>query len=303
MPDPLERKISLLMLLRDSPPLLKREIMERTSLYSGDDDASRAMFERDKRELRRVGVPIEAVITEGDAGATRYTINRKEYDLPDLQLEPDEQFALSVAAGAVQLGTSWDAQAVQKLGGGYGPAPLVMAQVPALAQLPDLYAAVTARALVGFSYKKTSRAVEPHGLFFRHGHWYLDGVDQQVRKTFRVDRIEGEVSVGSADAFRRDIEGRADTFRRWDPLNTDDEDALEASVWIDALMAPQIKRRRPEIVAEERDDGSIVVTIRTSSPEALRSWALELRDHAEILGPPELRAFMVEWLQAIVEAE
>ncbi len=301
--DPLERKISLLMLLRDSPPLLKREIMERTNLYSGDDDAARAMFERDKRELRRVGVPIEAVITEGDAGATRYTINRKEYDLPDLELAPDEQFALAVAAGAVQLGTSWDAQAVHKLGGGYGPAPLILAEVPTLAQLPALYAAVTGRCVVEFDYKQSSRSVEPHGLFFSNGHWYLDAIEGSVRKTFRVDRIESDVKAGQDSAFERDETVRRDTLKRWDPLVGDDDDGIEARIWIDAVMAPQILRRRPEIVAEKRDDGSIVVSVRSASKYAVRSWVLGLRDHAEILGPPELRAFISDWLCSIAGEE
>ncbi|MFV1989424.1 MAG: helix-turn-helix transcriptional regulator [Acidimicrobiales bacterium] len=304
MSDPLERKISLLMLLRDSPPLLKREIMERTNLYSGDDDdAARAMFERDKRELRRVGVPIEAVITEGDAGATRYTINRKEYDLPDLELAPDEQFALAVAAGAVQLGTSWDSQAVHKLGGGFGPAPLILAEVPTLVQLPALYAAVTGRCVVEFDYKQKSRSVEPHGLFFSNGHWYLDALEGSVRKTFRVDRIESDVKAGEESAFEQDETVRRDMYKRWDPLSSDDEDGVEAHIWIDAVMAPQILRRRPEILEERREDGSIVVSVRASSQYAVRSWVLGLRDHGEILGPPELRSFMVDWLSSIVEAE
>ena len=62
--------------------------------------------------------------------------------------------------------------------------------------------------------------------------------------------------------------------------------------WVEAdLGAPA--------VAERREDGSVVVRMAVTNREAFRSFVLGLLDHAEVLGPPELRADMVAWLQAL----
>jgi len=51
-------------------------------------------------------------------------------------------------------------------------------------------------------------------------------------------------------------------------------------------------------VEEVRPDGSIVLAVPVANPEAFRSFALSLLDHAEVLGPPEARDDIVAWLEA-----
>lgn len=288
------------MFLLGSRPLTRRQIMERSGLYVGDGDAPRAMFERDKRELRRVGVPILTDIAEGDEGATRYTIDRSDYELPDLDLAPDEQLALSLASAAVQFGTNWDEQAMHKLGGSSSPTPLLLVAVPVLSNLPSLYSAVRDRAVASFEYSNKSRKVEPQGFLFERGHWYLDALDGEIRKTFRVDRIAGDVSVGDPNAFDLLDTKTVDAYRKWEP--TGDSEGFEAVILIDAQRAPHARRYRAATVSKENEDGSIVVTVKGSNREALRSWVLGLRDHAEILEPAELRDDIRDWLASIVEA-
>jgi len=52
-------------------------------------------------------------------------------------------------------------------------------------------------------------------------------------------------------------------------------------------------------VVERRADGSIVVTLPVVNRAAFRTWIIDLLDHAEVLSPPELRAEMVAWLDAL----
>ncbi|HTT86985.1 MAG TPA: WYL domain-containing protein, partial [Acidimicrobiales bacterium] len=50
--------------------------------------------------------------------------------------------------------------------------------------------------------------------------------------------------------------------------------------------------------ADRRPDGAVVVRMEVTNLAALRSWVLELGEHAEVLGPPEARAHMVAWLES-----
>ena len=77
--------------------------------------------------------------------------------------------------------------------------------VPELAGLPVLREASAARATVEFEYRGTARRLDPYGLLLRGGFWYVVGHDHShdEQRTYRVDRISGDVTAGAADAFER----------------------------------------------------------------------------------------------------
>jgi predicted DNA-binding transcriptional regulator YafY len=54
-----------------------------------------------------------------------------------------------------------------------------------------------------------------------------------------------------------------------------------------------------EAVADRRDDGSVELVLPVSNPLAFRSFALTFLEHAEVLGPPELRDDLVGWLESL----
>jgi predicted DNA-binding transcriptional regulator YafY len=58
----------------------------------------------------------------------------------------------------------------------------------------------------------------------------------------------------------------------------------------------------PEAVAERRDDGAVVLEFPVTNREAFRSFVLGFLDHAELLGPPELRNDLIAWLEALCRA-
>src|SRR4029453_5503681 len=63
-----------------------------------DHEAFQRKFERDKAELRELGVPLEtgtASVFDQEPG---YRIAHREYALPDIILEPDEAAAVGIAA-------------------------------------------------------------------------------------------------------------------------------------------------------------------------------------------------------------
>lgn len=301
MTDPLERRLELLMLLRSAPPLTRSEIIDRTGLYTGGGDAARAMFERDKRVLRALGVPIESEITEGDEGATRYTVRAEAYDLPALELTTEEHFALALAAATVHLDADWDEQAIRKLGGRGGAYSPVHADLPSLEALPVLHQAAARHQCVCFSYNDRRRELAPYGLLFRSGSWYVIGDESGKQKTFRVDRIEGDVEVGEPGAFEPPSHFDPDEVFPRDPLKVGGGESIVARVEVDSLRAQSVERLHGGRIVDRGEDGSVTVELEVANVDALRSWLLGMRDHARLLGPAELVDDLRSWLKAMVE--
>jgi predicted DNA-binding transcriptional regulator YafY len=300
----LERLINLVAaLLSSSVPLTADELRWRVPGYPEDLQAFRRSFERDKEALRDMGVPITLEpISDAPGSPDGYVIRRDAYYLPDPGLEPDELAALHLAASAVELEGASGLQALWKLGGTVaesGPAP-TRAALPSPAQLPDLFAAISAMTPVAFRYRAQERRVEPYRLRFRNGHWYVEGrdVDADAERSFRVDRIESPVvASGAAGTFQRP-EGEAAPSPP--PWQMGDEEPVVARVLVDAEQAGWAEGHvGAAAVDERRDDGSVVLAVRVTNRDAFRSFVLGFLDHAEVLGPPPLRDDMRAWLEAL----
>ena len=310
MADALERVTNLLALLLETRrPLTLDEIAAELDSYSTSPAALRGAFERDKALLRETGIPIETVVLSGErSGATAYRIDRNRYELRGLELTTEERQALQLAVATVRSG---DAQfGLLKLGGSSYDDAAVVANVPTLDVLPVLREAAAARAIVSFEYRSTTRELQPYALLLREGFWYVIGHDAghgEVR-TFRVDRIDGDVSVGQPGAFERPSGFDARRAFPIDPKELgssafgDDAGggADRATVVIDASRAALvIEELGGDAVVERRADGAAVLAVACANLDAFRSWLFGLGPHAEVLGPAEVRASVIEWLTAM----
>ncbi len=292
-------------LLESRVALTAEEIRERVPGYSTDsDEAFHRAFERDKDDLRELGVPIETVtVGHHEQPRSAYTIERDRYELPDPGFELDELAAIQLAAAAVQLeGLDPDEaeEGLRKLGASTTDAPdggHPLGAVPTPPVLLDLFVATLERREVSFGYGERERHVQPHRLQFERGRWYLSGydLDRQDRRSFRLDRMRGEVSSGPAQAFEPPGEVPGVRLRPWE---LGPGEPVTAQVLLDADIARSVLNDDPSLtVAERRDDGSVVIELTVRDPESLRNFVLTLLDRAELLGPPELRADLVEWLR------
>ncbi|MBM9466768.1 helix-turn-helix transcriptional regulator [Nakamurella leprariae] len=231
-----ERLLNLVIALVNAPRYRTAGwIREHVAGY-GDapsDEAFFRMFERDKQELRALGIPVQTQDGVGDG----YRIQRADLALPHLRFTPAEGAALALA------GRLWETTALAAAGAGalrkirdatdgapLAPAsdvlqPRVRTADPAFA---PLYTAVRDRRLVTFPYRTggapslpardadsgnvpgaVERTVEPWGLVSRRGRWYLVGWDRdrQDRRVFRLSRIAGAVTaVGRAGAVIPPVE-------------------------------------------------------------------------------------------------
>jgi predicted DNA-binding transcriptional regulator YafY len=314
----LERLTNLVALLLETRrPLSLDEInSELAGQYPPVPETRRRAFERDKAVLRDEGIPIEQVVLSGDrAGATGYWIERERFELPDLGLTEEEKRALQVAVAAVRISAEWAGAAMQKVaapagrdgtpvdGPAAGGGPLAAA-LPSLDALPSLFEANTSRASAQFDYRGRRRILDPYGLLSREGRWYVVGHDHEAgeMRTYRVDRIDGQVTVGVPGAF--------DVPDDFDPASAFPADAklvgegvlVDAGVWVSAARAQAVTEELGEAaVVERRDDGSIVVAVPFANAWAFRSWALGLLDDAEVLSPSDVRAETAAWLAEIAE--
>ncbi len=308
MADRVERLTNLLALLLETrQPLSLVEIAgELNDQYPEGQGARRASFERDKSALREIGVPIEQEIVPGGqyAGQTRYWIDRDRYEMRDLQLDDDETRALQVAMAATRPGSTVGQEALWKLGAGLldGSAPIT-AIVPDFASLPVLREAVSRRTSVTFTYRSVDRIVDPWGLLLRDGFWYLVGFDhaRAERRTFRIDRIESDVVVQTDSKFDRpsDFDPR-DAIPDDPKLIGADMSTPDARVRIDAHRASAVIRELGDgRVAARHPDGSIEVDVACANLPAFRSWVLGFLEHAEVIGPDDVRQHVVEWLREV----
>lgn len=313
MADRLARLTNLVALLLNArQPLTLDEIaaeLDPEAAYPAAEEARRQAFERDKRLLREEGIPVATVPLSGERGAlgaVGYVIRPEEYYLPELQLTDDELVALHLALAAVPLDAGWGSEAMWKLGDVEGVDAPPLAALPSVEALPKLFEGWRQRATVSFVYGGPTgagerRVVEPYGLLFRDGFWYVVGYDRgrQALRRFRADRIAGRVAVGDAGEFDRPAGFDPAAALPGQPFQLGAGDgAVAAQVLVDAVLADKVVAELGgRAVVERRDDGSVVVQVDVANEAGLRSWVLGMLDHAVVLGPPEMRGRMAAWLE------
>ena len=277
------------------------EIVESVPGYEGEKATIHRTFERDKALLRDESGIVITLENE------RYSIRPEDLYLPQLDLSDAERVALAIAVAAVPV--SEGRRALRNLGGveasGFANAAVVRADIEELPFLPQLHAATRKRCVVTFTYGDNRRTVEPYGVLFRDGNWYLHGFDRHRGDTrnFRLDRFSGDLEVGESAAFERPEHVDLAAAMPKEPWLLGGSDEVVARVRIDAVQAGKVATEvGADRIVERAEDGGIVLELAVTNRSAFLSWLLGLLDHAEVLEPQELRDDVVSWLQAMVAA-
>jgi proteasome accessory factor B len=195
-----------------------REVIPDYQQASGD-EAFEKMFERDKEDLRALGVPIEIggydPLFDDEAG---YRVVRSAFELPEITLEADEAAVIGLAARVWQQAglASATTDALRKLraaGVEVDRAALDVAQPQLAADEPafeTFFQAVSERRPVAFTYRATNaatptvRRLEPWGIISYRSRWYAVGhdLDREEQRLFRLSRVVGDVTLtGPAGSF------------------------------------------------------------------------------------------------------
>ena len=303
----LERHINLIaLLLNTRRPLSAAEIREKIPGYEGQSgDTFHRMFERDKSDIRELGMTLEQ--EEAIDGEPGYRISRQEALLEDPGLEPDEMAALSLAA------QSWGAGEVGTLGvlklsvgagpSGPGPTGWLLPRVSVGGDIAALMDAVHHRKVVRFRYKTASgetldREVEPRRLSHR-GDWYLTGYDRArgAVRHFKLGRVEGKIAVNTGAKPDFDVPEGTDAGIPHGPWEGD-EIALEARVAFAPETAWLVERRTRATRTRERDDGWVEVLMPCADVHSFAGWVAGFADAAVVMEPTALRDAVIAHLRA-----
>ncbi len=267
-----ERLLNLTMALRGTRTGLDRDqIRAQVRGYRPDatPEAFERMFERDKDELRALGIPV-TTLYDASGLATGYRIDQ-DWSLPALELDRAELAVLSLAARVWQRADLAPAAmtALRKVEASLGVRPLqptsprfagMSADSPNLRTLID---ACSARRRVAFAYRRaadrsgTRRHVEPWGVVWWRGHWYLVGWDTDRRdlRVFRASRIDGAVDgLGEAGAF--DVPPGFDARAAIGQFARDS--AVEVLVRVPAGRGAALRRSGRTIDGHRDGDGDLV---------------------------------------------
>ena len=214
-----ERLVNLtIALLATKRYLTKNEIFRNIEGYEGSAEAKERMFERDKDDLRKLGIQIEVggldPLFDDEAG---YRIRPESYALSLRDLTPTQVTLLSLAAQAWQDAafTDLSQQALRKLTS-IG-LDTDSSQLPVMApkligadeNLRSALDALTSLTTIEFDYLNIQgiaqkRQLQVYGVQARKSNWYLIGLDTEkgAIRNFRVDRIQGVVTtVGKAQSY------------------------------------------------------------------------------------------------------
>ena len=207
-----ERLVNLtIALLATRRFLTKSEIFRTVEGYEGAPEAMERMFERDKDDLRSLGIEIELgtfdPLFEDESG---YRITPSSYQLDLGNLDGTDIALLSLAASAwsgaalekestsaliklASMGIESDSEPLSLL------TPLASGTNENFVLITD---AIIRRSEIEFDYVSADlstkvRRIAPYSLRGQSGSWYLVGrdLDKDSLRTFRLDRIASQVTV------------------------------------------------------------------------------------------------------------
>lgn len=303
-----------IMLLVSRRFVSRAEIKQRIEGYRDLPEASfERTFERDKDELRSLGVPIETgsndPLFDLEEG---YRISRQDFELPHVEFSADEAAVLALAANVWQEANAADEvnAALTKLGAGdcvdsrrmHALVPTIGAQEPAFEVIKQ---ALQERREISFEYRQAGqRTVQPWQLAMRGRAWYLLGldVDRDEARLFKLNRLSSTPVLGKKHGYEISADQQiADRF-----AELDDEVTLTLAIR-DGQGAP-LRRAGQPIDATELAD---LDTDRI--PDDYGLWRLSHRrlgvveslasfgSDVIVLAPADIRQAVIDHLRRVVE--
>ena len=299
-------------------------IRETIPGYEPDDGSARAdeafkrMFERDKAELREIGVPLETGRTSAFDTEDGYRIARASYELPEITLTGEEAAAVGLALrlwqSAQLAGAAQSALVKLRAAGvdvdqtrGIPIQPRLDAGEPAF---EPCYAAARDRRALTFDYRRpdaataSSRRVQPWGVVAWHGRWYLVGhdLDRRAPRVFRLSRVVGTPrATGPAGAYEPppDLDLAA--------VVAGSETGEEVVVVVRARPGTANGLRRTAQPLGTAEDGrggyEDRLEVRTTDPDALAGQLAAYGADVVVEAPQRMRAAVVERLTRLAAME
>jgi proteasome accessory factor B len=305
-----ERLVNLTMALLGTKRFMTRsEIFRRVAGYSGSSETKERMFERDKDDLRTLGIEIEVAshdpLFEDEVG---YRIRAELFQLRE-KFDSEELGLVSLALGLIggsefgetthSLSRRINSLAVSPI----TPEEFRLSEIDITEEgLTELLKALSERRSVTFHYRKEGtskdedRRVNPLGLSAWRGGWYLVGedLDRDDVRVFKLSRISSRIDAsGPSNAYVI-----PEDFSAKDYLVMLKPGEYSVAVKVRRALALNL-RNFAEKVTQLDDDWDLLKVNFKDREQALRE-ILWMGPDAVIEEPAELRLALVESLKKLV---
>jgi proteasome accessory factor B len=314
-----ERLLSIVVLLLSSRRYLTaEEIRAAVSGYPDEHEAFKRMFERDKEELRELGIPLETGVNNALDEEPGYRIKKQDYELPEIRLEADEAAVLGIASrvwqSAALAGAAAGALLKLKAAAVPGPdqdddkqspgiEPRLSTQEPAFG---PLWEAVRDHRPVTFDYiasgrsNATRRELEPWGVVNWRGRWYVAGHDRtrNAPRVFRLSRITGPVKMaGPAGSVIVPLDADVrELVKSWDVSPARDQTAV---LRVRANAGFRLRRWANEVTPDETP-GWDRVTVSFADVPWYADYLAWFGPDVMVVEPPDLREAVIRRLKGVL---
>lgn len=299
-----ERLLNLMfVLLNASRPIEREDLRTRVPGYADKTDAAfERLFERDKKELKDQGIPLETkpidIFQEDIVG---YIIDRKDWLLPEVELDAEERILLSLAASAWQ-----DAQvssiaygALDRVTDPTGDLPIRPGIARRQPNFAEIFQAVTEQRVMEFDYRNRDgaqimrRSLEPWKMLLSSGAWYVVGFDQarQEQRIFKLSRIVGSVKV-TTEAITHPIPLDLDLTSAVIDWRKDNAVQQEAHVRVPLKTCANLRLLSSDVQSAGESHEVLVIPF-TDGYQLVREIS-KVCDMAEVISPDSLREEVVQ---------
>lgn len=283
---------------------------------SASDEAFSRMFERDKSELRELGIPLETGRNSFFDAVEGYRVARRDYELRDIDLAPGEATAVGLAARfwdtpelADQARTALVKLRASGIEVDQAPDMVVEPRVRTEPAFAPLVTAVHQGKPVRFEYRRAgsperrTRQVEPWGVVSWRAHWYLVGHDREraAPRCFRLSRITGEVrTAGNQGEIDRPGEINLLEFVAGSGETSERAPTMTVRLWLAEGRAAGIRRwatvEHPGMLGDIFGD---VVRLELSRPDEVADWIAGYGPDVVVLEPDALAKLVYERLERV----
>jgi proteasome accessory factor B len=314
-----ERLLGLVVcLLSTRRYLTADQIRQAVPGYPEQDELFKRMFERDKEDIRELGIPLETGFNHPFDDDLGYRVRQQAYELPELRLEADEAAVLGLAArvwqraalegaaaGALLKLRAAGVEAGEERPAPQGIEPRLVTPEPTFG---PLWEAVRDGRPVTFSYLAPGRSepqrreLEPWGVVNRYGRWYLVGWDRgrDDKRVFRLGRIAGavkfcgppgSVTVPAGTDVRKLV-------RDWAPAPAPEHTAL---LRVRSGGGVGLRQHAVSVRPDETGPpGWDLVTTRFADVGWFADLVAEFGPDAVVLDPPDLRDAVIARLKGVL---
>lgn len=301
-----ERLINLTLgLLSSRRFLTKNEIFKNIAGYSGSPETMERMFERDKDELRSMGIEIEVgqldPLFEDEMG---YLIRSSNIQIQPNDFKKDELLLMTMAANVWKESVFSDISKnalmkVSSIDGEIGLNEVALSMIDDKSLNADRFhkiiEAIGSKKYISFLYNNKNREIAPFALKSSGGFWYLIGQETaQSIKVFKIIRIQSEIAIqNNHSQFEIPTDFNIDEF----VLNATSQQRQTAKLLIRENRVHSLRSRG---IVHEDSSGWDTLDIEFDDLSQMIKEVMWFGDDLIVLSPPELRNEVIARLKETV---